>query len=397
MPRLVINALSPGRVKHETRPGSYADGDGLYLLVTKTGGRYWIWRGTVKGTRQELGIGPVRLVSLADARQVAKDWRNIARAGGDPKAERDKAKRKRVTFAEAMTKVHGEQVEPQAKNPKAARYWLASLRDYAVPVIGNMPVDSITTSDILRVLAPIWTEKPETARRVRQRIRTVLDWATTAGHREGVNPVEGVGKGLPRQRDRVQHHTALPYAELPDLMQRLEAEDGIAALALRFLILTAARSLEARAATWPEIDLEGRVWRIPPERMKAGDEHKVPLSDAALGVLERVQGLDTTLVFPSRKPGVPVQATTLKKVLVRLDVPVVTVHGFRSSFRDWAEEWTRYSYETKERALAHAVKNPVERAYRRGDLFDQRRALMDDWARFATSASREGKVVELRG
>jgi integrase len=395
MPKIVVNALTPLRVKREKCPGYYADGDGLYLVVTATGGKFWSWRGTVQGRRREVGIGPERLVKLAEAREIARTWRNIARAGGDPKAERDKDKRQSLTFEDAARRVHKEHVEPDAKSAKAAAQWLKTLTVYACPVIGAKPVHGVTQSDVLRVLAPIWTEKPETARRVRQRVRTVMDWARTAGHCSGINPVEGVEKGLPKQRGKVQHFRALHYTELPDFMQRLDGAEGIGVLALRLCILTAARSGEVRLAEWSEIDTVGRVWTVPADRMKARQEHRVPLSDAAIAVLDAAAGLSERLVFPSRKEGVPLSDMTISAVLRRLNVPA-TVHGFRSTFRDWAEERTGFSYEAKEAALAHTIKSATERAYRRGDLFDQRRSLMDEWARFCLSASSAGKVLEMR-
>ena len=254
---------------------------------------------------------------------------------------------------------------------------------------------AIKQADILRILAPIWTEKPETARRVRQRLRTVMNWARTAGHYEGMNPVEGVEDGLPKQRAKVRHFRALPYGELPELMRRIEDVDGMGALALRFTILTAARSGEVRGAMWSEIDTEARVWAIPADRMKAEVEHRVPLCDETLAALERVRGLSDGLVFPSRRAGRPISDMTLSAVLRRLKVPG-TVHGMRSTFRDWCEEMTGFPHEVKEAALAHTVRNKVEAAYRRTDLFDKRRTLMDQWGRFCLSAGRAGDVVEIR-
>ncbi len=242
MPKEVHNALTPTRVRQEKRPGRYADGNGLYLHVSETGARWWIWRGTVHGRRRDVGMGSARLVSLADAREIARSWRRIARAGGDPAAERDKSKRKSLTFEDATRQVWSEQIAQPGRNEKYAKDWLRTLRDYAFPTIGARPVHTIAQSDILRVLSPIWVDKPKTAQMVRQRLRTVLNWARTAGHREGINPVEGVEDGLPKQRHRVQHFKALPSKELPELMRRLEAVEGVAVLALRFTILTAARS-----------------------------------------------------------------------------------------------------------------------------------------------------------
>ncbi len=395
MPKEVHNALSAVKVTKEKQPGRYADGNGLYLHVSETGARWWLWRGTVHGRRRELGIGSARLIPLAEAREIARAWRRIARADGDPVAERDKDKRETLTFEDAARRVWADQIEPNARNPKHRQQWINTLRDYAFPVVGSLPVHVIKQADILRILAPIWTEKPETARRVRQRLRTVMNWARTAGHYEGMNPVEGVEDGLPKQRAKVQHFRALPYGELPELMRRIEDVDGMGALALRFTILTAARSGEVRGAMWAEIDTEARVWTIPADRMKAEVEHRVPLCDKTLAVLERVRGLSDGLVFPSRRAGRPISDMTLSAVLRRLKMPG-TVHGMRSTFRDWCEEMTGFPHEVKEAALAHTVRNKVEAAYRRTDLFDKRRTLMEQWGRFCLSAGRAGDVVEIR-
>ena len=316
-------------------PGRHADGNGLYLEVKDSGARRWFLRTVVNGHRRDVGLGGCSLVSLAEARDLARELRKVARAGGDPVAERDKGKRQSLTFEEAARKVHEEQIAPSSKGGKHLADWISSLERLVFPLIGKVPVHAVTQADVLRVLAPIWTETPETARRVRQRMRTVLDWARTAGLREGINPVDGIEKGLPKQRDRAQHFKALPWRDLPDLMKRIEDVEGMGALALRFAILTAARSGEVRGATWAEIDLKGQVWTIPAERMKAQREHRVPLSAAARAVLEKV--LDRAaaaddLVFPSQKAGRPLSDMTLSAVLRRLEVPV-TVHGMRSTFR----------------------------------------------------------------
>ncbi|MGM0583753.1 MAG: tyrosine-type recombinase/integrase [Pseudomonadota bacterium] len=380
-------ALNAPTVRNAT-PGRHADGNGLYLHVDDSGARRWVLRTTVHGRRRDIGLGGASLVSLAEAREKARALRKIAREGGDPVAERDKDKRTSLTFADAAKRVHAEQVKPSSRNEKAAAQWLSSLEAYAFPTMGTRPVHAVEQADVLRVLAPIWTEKPETARRVRQRLRTVLDWARTAGHREGINPVEGVEKGLPKQRARVQHFAALPWQDLPDLWPRLERARGMGGKALRFCILTAARSGEVRAATWSEIDLEAGVWTVPAEKMKAEREHRVPLSEPALAVLREVRPLrakSEALVFPSGKKGKALSDMTLASVLKRLEVPV-TVHGFRSTFRDWAEEATSYPHEVKEAALAHAVKGKTERAYRRSDLFEKRCKMMNEWGGFVVRA-----------
>lgn len=367
-------------------PGRHADGGGLYVDVDETGPRRWVLRVMVHGRRKEIGLGSCRDVSLAEARDAARELRRVARAGGDPIAHRDRDRRRSVTFREAADTVHREQIVATSRGGKHVAQWLSNLEAAAFPVIGAKPVHAVDQADVLRVLSPIWLTKPETARRVRQRLRTVLDWARTAGHREGVNPVEGVERGLPKQRDRVEHFKALPWADLPALWPRLEAAEGVGALALRFTILTAARSGETRGATWAEIDLEAAVWTIPAERMKAGRQHRVPLSDAALAILEAVRPLSAgpdSPVFPSPRGGA-LSDMTLTATLRRLEVPV-TAHGFRSTFRDWAEEATAAPHAVKEAALAHAVANQTEAAYRRSDLLEARRGLMAEWAQFCVN------------
>ncbi len=395
MPKEVHNGLTPTKVRQEKKPGRYADGQGLYLHVSETGARWWLWRGTVHGRRREIGMGSARLVSLVEAREIARSWRRIARDGGDPKAERDKDKRQSLTFEDAARRVWADQIEPHGRTVKHRQAWIGSLETYAFHIIGSLPVHAVTQADILRVLARIWIEKPETARRVRQRLHIVISWARVAGHFDGENPVEDVEKGLPKQHDKVQHFTALPYQQLPDLMRRIETVEGMGALTLRFVILTAARSGEVRNSEWSEIDADARLWTVPARRMKADTEHRVPLSDAALAVLDSVRGLSPERVFPSSRRSRPLSNTTLARVLKHLNCPV-TVHGFRSCFRDWCEEMTGFPHEVKEAALAHTVRDKTERAYRRSDLFDKRRDLMDQWARFCLSAGSKGEVVELR-
>ncbi len=393
MPKEVRDALTAAKVRQEKRPGRFADGNGLYLHVSDTGARWWLWRGTVHGKRCERGMGSARIISLAEARDTARQWRRIAKAGGDPKAERDKSKRQSLTFEAAARQVWENQVLGRGKNEKYRRGWISSLEAHVFPIIGAHPVHIIVQSDILRVLAPIWTEIPVTARVVRQRIRTIMNWARTAGHCEGMNPVEGVEDGLPKQRRRVQHLMALPYVGLPDLMRRLEVVDDLPVYALRFLILTAARSGEVRSMTWGEV--EDAVWTVPGDRMKAELAHRVPLSDPALEVLNAVRGLDSRFVFPGQKRGRAMHDMTIAAPLKRMGVDA-TVHGFRSTFRDWAAECTSAPREIAEMCLAHEVGNAVERAYRRTDLFDKRRDLMDQWGRFCMSAGSVGDVVELR-
>jgi integrase len=393
MPREVHNKLSAAFVRNCKQPGRHADGSGLYLVVKESGAKHWEWRGIVLGRRRAIGMGSVSLTSLAEAREKARDWRRIARTGVDPKSERDKAKRQSLNFADAARKVHAEQIVPNNRNGKHNAQWLSSLEHYAFDKMGRVPVHAVAQSDILRVLSPIWLNKPETARRVRQRLHKIFDWARVAGHRQDANPVDGIEQGLPKQKVQTKNHKAVPWQEVPEVMIRVAEEiEGMGALALRFTVLTAARSGEVRKATWAEMDLEQRVWTVPADRMKAGREHRVPLSDAAIAVLRAAQrlhtGKATALVFPSSHRGKPLSDMTLAAVLKRLEVDA-TVHGFRSSFRDWAEEMTSFPHEVKEAALAHRVKSKTERAYRRTDLFDKRRDMMDQWAVFALGQASE--------
>ena len=360
-------------------PGHHVDGDGLALVIGKRGGKSWVLRTVVRGKRRDIGLGGVSWVSLAEAREKARAARKIAREGGDPIAAR-KANAACPTFEEAARRVHAEQVVGQAKNEKHRAQWINSLRDYAFPIVGGKPVREVGQADVLEVLSPIWTDKPETARRVRQRIRTVMDWARTAGHFDGVNPVEGVDKGLARQRDRVKHHAALPWAEVPAFLPLLG--DSVAGLALRFLVLTAARTGEVIGARWSEVDIDNRMWVVPAERMKAKREHRVPLSDEALAVLDRVKGLDDEMVFPGQKRGKGLSNMAMLQLLRRMKRDEITAHGFRSSFRDWAAEESGMPSEIAELCLAHEVGNAVERAYRRSDLLERRRQLMERWGRY---------------
>ena len=376
--------LTARKVETLKTPGHHVDSDGLALVIGRRGGKSWVLRTMVCGKRRDIGLGGVSWVSLAEAREKSRAARKIAREGGDPKAERDR-NRDCPTFEAAARLVHSQQIVGQAKNEKHRAQWLNSLRDYAFPYIGSKTVREVDQADVLRVLTPIWTEKPETARRVRQRIRTVMNWARTAGHYEGVNPVDGVGEGLAKQKHAVTHHAAMPWSEVPAFMPELG--DSVAALALRFLILTAARTSEAIGARWSEINIDDRIWTIPAERMKARREHRVPLTNEALAVLERVSGLDDEIVFPGQKRGRPFSNMAMTQLLRRRGRTNITVHGFRSSFRDWAEERGNMPREIAELCLAHDVGNKVERAYRRSDLLDKRRVLMERWAQFCTASS----------
>jgi integrase len=389
-------ALSAVRVKGTLEPGRYADGNGLYLVVDPSGARRWVLRTVVQGKRRDLGLGSYLLVCLAEARESASKLRRIARSGGDPLAERRRARLAIPTFAAAARITHSEHA-PAWRNSKHKAQWLSTLAQYAFPAIGDRRVDQIETSEILKLLSPIWLTKPETARRVKQRIKTVLDWAKAAAHRSGENPVDGVTNGLPKQPDRKQHFKALPYSEIGNFIESLrEAPVGeIVRLAMEFLILTAARTNEVIGATWQEISLERRIWTIPAERMKARREHRVPLSPRCVEILNRASQLSATsnYLFPGRSESKPMSNMALLMLLRRMGIGA-TAHGFRSAFRDWAAEKTNFPREVCEMALAHTVKDRAEAAYRRGDLFDKRRKLIDAWANYALSS--KGEIVRLQ-
>jgi integrase len=382
--------LTTRKAESLKEPGHYVDGDGLALVIGRRGGKSWVLRTMVRGKRRDIGLGGYSWVSLAEAREKSRAARKIAREGGDPIAVRT-ADVACPSFSEAASKVHAEQVVGQGKNEKHKAEWINTLATYTFPVIGNKRVNEITTADVLAVLSPIWTEKPETARRVRQRVKVVMDWARTAGHYQGVNPVEGVENGLAKQRDTVKHHSAMPWAELPSLLPVLG--DSVAAQALKFLILTAARTGEVIGATWPEFDMDERLWVISAERMKAKKEHRVPLTDEVLEVLHNMRGLDDEFVFPGQKRGKGLSNMAMAQLLKRIGRADITVHGFRSSFRDWAAEKSSMPREIAELSLAHDVGNAVERAYRRSDLIEKRRILMERWATFC--APNDGHVIRL--
>lgn len=368
------------------KPGRHGDGGGLYLEVSGTGGKSWMLRTTVHGRRRDIGLGPCWRVSLADARLEAMRLRRIAREGGDPLIERSRDHMV-PTFAEVAQTVW-EAKKPSWRNGRHTTEWLRSLRDYAFPHIGERRVDQITSAHVLDVLSPIWLDKAETARRVRQRMEEVFKWAKAKRFVTGDNPVEGVKQALPKQRVATSHHNALPWRETPALYQDLADREAISALALRFIILNAARSGEVRGARWSEIDLVERVWTVPADRMKAGRAHRVPLSDEAVHVLDAARGLDGNLVFPAPRGGV-MSDMVFKALFKRIAkaggterLASLTTHGFRSSFRDWCSEEAHAPREVAEAALAHVTGDATERAYARSDLFQRRRELMKHWAQF---------------
>ena len=367
-----------------------AYGNGLYLFVQPTGAHSWIRRLVIRGHRRELGLGSLALVPLPEAREKALANRKLARQGGDPLWEKRRTQGI-PTFAEAASRVL-EQKQAGWRNRKHAREWLSSLRRLAFPRIGKVPVSEVTSADVLEILTPIWHRKAETARRVRLRLRAVLEWAAAMEYRID-NPCDRIGPVLGAQQKVVQHMQALPHREVAAVIRMVRASPALPAarLALEFLVLTAARWGEVRWAEWAEIDRSGRVWTVPARRMKANRRHRVPLCGRALEILEAARRLGEgagPLVF-THGGGKPLDDKQLRWLLRELGVAAVP-HGFRSSFRDWAAEQTDHPREVIEAALAHVVRNRVEAAYARSDLFERRRVLMADWARYLAQGTGDG-------
>jgi integrase len=382
-----MGILTAAKVKSLTEPGRYSDGDGLMLKVKPGGTKSWVLRVQIAGKRRDIGLGSTKAVSLAEARQAADEMRRKLARGIDPVAERKQEKVVIPTFREAALLVH-EEHKAGWKNGKHQAQWLSTLKSYAYPALGDLLVSEIEGPAIRDVLAKIWLAKPETARRVRQRIGTVLDWAYAKGYRASEAPMRSLSKGLPRQPKKDGHFAAMSFAEVPAFLQALRARESMGRLALEALILTAARSGEIRMARWPELDLKAGLWSIPAERMKMGRPHIVPLSPQAIDVFKRaakLRGPATNLVFYGTKAKRPLSDMTLLKILRDMEAGV-TVHGFRSAFRDWVAEETNYPGEVAEAALAHAIPNKVEAAYRRTDFLEKRRALMSDWGTFCIPA-----------
>jgi integrase len=384
-------------IRNLQRPGRYADGNGLYVVVDDSGAKRWLLRIVIMGKRRDIGLGSVRLVPLADAREEAVRMRRKARDGEDPLAERRRASLVVPTFREAAKTVHAAHAAT-FKNDKHKAQWLASLKADVFPLLGDVRVSVIQAGDVLKVLSPIWTTKPETARRLKQRIKVVMDWAKASGFRAGDNPVDGITRVLPKVRKAAEHHAALPFAQVPafiQILRNVEANESTK-LAFEFLILTATRTSEALGARWDEIDREAQTWTIPAARIKAGREHRIPLSTRCLELLQRAEALaeGSPYVFHGRSPNAPLSNMVFLMLLRRMKREDITAHGFRSAFRDWAAERTRFPRDVCEAALAHVVKNKTEAAYFRSDLFEQRGQLMNMWAHFATTAP--ASVISLR-
>ncbi len=385
------NRLSALGVKNEKRPGRYADGNGLYLVVDPTGAKRWMQRITVGKKRCDIGLGSAAVVSLARAREKALENKSHTAEKRDPLAlkraaqEAERAAAALPTFKALAKDVHAFRL-PSYRSAKAGAQWISSLTEYVFPIFGAKPVNEVTAQHVLAALSPILHSKPETAQRVRQRISAVFKHAIALRHRFD-NPVEDLKATLPkRDMSKVEHHRALPYADVAVALNKVRGSDAseAAKLAFEFLVLTATRSGETRGALWGEIDLEKATWTIPASRMKAKKPHRVPLSERSLAILKAAKPLKDSksdYVFPGTVAGKPLSDSTLSKLLRELSIEAVP-HGFRSSFRDWAGEQTNFPREVVEFALAHVIKDKAEKAYARSDLFDKRSKLMSAWSNY---------------
>lgn len=403
----LVNQLTPAFVSSVTEPGTYFDGAGLYLSVTvadtKSGpsvSKSWLFRYSRHGKAHWLGLGPTHVVSLSKARAKAREAKAALFDGRDPVAEKHaarkaalKAQASSMTFTQCGEAYLAEHSRTWS-NARHRHQWRLTL-DRAGKSFGKLPVSDIDTETIVKFLAPIWAKTPETASRYRGRVESVLDWATARKFRQGENPARWRGhlEHLLRAKPAAEHHSALPYAELPAFLAELGTRTGFAAHALTFAILTAARSGEARCAQWSEIDMAAKQWVIPASRMKSGREHTVPLSSPALALLEGLKRDGTDNVFPGLVAGKPLADSALLDVLKSIKSNGYTVHGFRSTFRDWAGDRTNYSRDVVELALAHAISDKTEAAYRRGKALDKRAGLMQAWGTFCTTPAIEGSNV----
>ncbi|MEP2890521.1 tyrosine-type recombinase/integrase [Tateyamaria sp.] len=379
--------------------GRHGDGSGLYLVVDPSGARRWIVRVVVKGQknkkgawlRTDFGLGGADVVTLNQARERALEYRRMAKQGLNP---RFNARQKVPTFEEVAQQVHIDRM-PTWKNAKHGQQWINTLRDYAFPKIGRMPIDSIDQPEVMMCLAPIWTEKHETAKRLSQRIKTVLDVAKSKGFRSGENPVTAIkdAQALPKVKAKVKHHKAMAWRDVPAFYADLKSRNAMAAKALMFTCLTGSRTGEVLGMRWDEVDLEERVWTCPEARMKAGEEHRVPLTDEMLAIIAPLQAMQSDYVFEGQKRHKPLSNMAMLMLLRRMKVEGVTVHGFRSTFRDWASEVANVPRGVAEMSLAHTVGSNVERAYARSDLLDKRRVLMERWSQFV--AANGDKIIRI--
>lgn len=394
-----LNRLTAVQVMRAKKRGVYSDGGGLYLQITRTLTKSWLFRYMRNGVPHGMGLGPIHTVSLAEARIKAQDVRRMLLDGIDPleakKAKRQAERRERLKslpFRDCANQ-YIDAHRKSWKNEKHAAQWGSTIETYANPIIGNLMVTEIDTDEMMRVLEPIWAEKTETATRLRGRIESILAWATVRGYRAGLNPARWKGHldhllPKPSRLRKTNHHAALPYAEAAAFMQSLLRQEGAAAQALRLVILTASRTNEVIAARKSEFDLPAKIWTIPAERMKAGREHRVPLSPAAVALVKPL--VDTgasAFLFPATKENQHLSNMAMLQLLKRMKREDLTVHGFRSTFKDWARETTDYAREVSEAALAHIIGDQTEAAYARGDLFTKRASLMQDWADYLLVSS----------
>jgi integrase len=400
-----LNKLSSLKIKSISERGFYADGGGLYLQVAPGGSKSWVFRFKKDGRARDMGLGPIGTIELKEAREVARVCRKLRLEGVDPIDQREKARQEvKLAATRAMTFDQCRDVYIQThsagwKNPKHRQQWTNALQTYVTPVFGALPVQDIDTAVIVKALNPIWTTKPETAGRIRGRIETILNWATSSGLRSGENPARWRGhlaNLLISQAKirKVKHHAALPYAQIGQFMVDLRGQAGIAARALEFTIETVGRTTEIRGAKPEEFDLEKKVWTVPAERMKGGILHRVPLTDRAVEIVRSMIGRGT-YVFPGSSLKKPLSDASMSAVLDRMGITNATVHGFRSSFRDWAHEQTNFPREIAEAALAHKVGDETELAYKRGDALEKRRKLMDAWSRYCSMPLRTATVTPL--
>ncbi len=380
-----MSKLNVRKVSTIRTPGRYGDGDGLYLFVSKSGGKSWVLRTNVFGKRRDIGLGSAKLLSLSEARVKAHALRKEARAGRDPRQLRHGCK---LTFEDAARNTH-RNLSKVWSSKRHSEIWWSSLDRYVLGHIGTRPIETLGSPDILQVLEPIWVEKNDTAKRIKQRVAVIFDWARGAGYYPKANPVYGLEKALPAVKTEVAHMPYLPWQELPQFMAELSSREGVSARALEFIILTAARSGEVRGARWDEF--HDNVWTKPATRTKTRSEHRVPLSKGAIEVLGSLRGLDDTLVFPSPNRGTvgakSMSDTVFCALMKRMGVSGITTHGFRTTFRVWCAECAHADREVAEAALAHVFGSKVERAYNRTDLFDRRVDLMEKWSSFALGDS----------
>jgi integrase len=404
-----LNRLSNLKVARAKQAGMYADGGGLYLRVAEGGSKQWIFRYVANGRLRDMGVGPCHTLTLAEARERATEARKLRLEGIDP-IEHKKARRAAVAAAEAKAMTFKQCTEGfirdnEAKwsNSKHRREWKSTLERYVYPELGSLSVAAIDTPLVLNVIKPLWERAPETASRVRGRIENVLGWATVHHYRTGDNPARWKGHlehALPARSKvaKVKHHAALPYTEAGSFIAKVRKDDRVGACCLEFIALTVARVSEANVASWNEIDFAERVWTVPADRMKGREEHRVPLSNAALGVLKAMHVVrHSDFIFPGMREGRPIGANTVLRIAKETAGVDITTHGLRSTFRDWAAERTNFPREVAEKALAHAIPSAVEAAYRRGDLFEKRRRLMEAWAEYCAKPTSSGEVVTLRG